>query len=650
MRPASIHDIAARAIRGCIGLVLASGLTLSPETVRAAPQSPEIAGGGTVSVRAWRNNYRWMVGLLYRAAADDLRYVCQGTLINRQWVLTAANCIYRNDLPIAAEDMKVAVNSRRLSNAGQRDVEQIVVHPRFARNFQPGERHLADDIALVKLATPMPAQFPIVRLKDAVGERDPWWITDPGTTGRIVGWGQTDFDDPGSLSDLLQHGVATIRERRLCRLEYRTDFTRRSLCADAGRRSGGICPGDWGGPLIVQAEDEWVQVGIASGARDCPQTGSPAVYTRISTFRDWINPIVRPKVEQISAGQYHTCAIDEMAQAWCWGDNWAGQLGNGDGGQWSDKNYPVRVKGLSNALAIDTSHQHSCGINSRGVAFCWGRGDHGELGNGTAEYRYDPTRVADLPRVTAISAGSQHSCAVTRRKRALCWGENRAGQLGDGSTLDSLTPVRVVNLPRARTISTARDITCAITPIGRAKCWGWNRYGQLGDGTTDTRATPTRVAGFARVTGLEAGWLHGCAIPRRGRTRCWGYNADGQLGDGTTINRLRPVTVSSLVGVKAIAGALGHSCAITRQGRAMCWGDNSIWNQLGDGTSEDRLTPVPVANMPKAKAITAGRRHSCAITEDGLAMCWGDNAYGQVGVPDIFTDYDHAVPVNFPIR
>ena len=86
---------------------------------------------------------------------------------------------------------------------------------------------------------------------------------------------------------------------------------------------------------------------------------------------------------------------------------------------------------------------------------------------------------------------------------------------------------------------------------------------------------------------------------------CWGYNAYGRLGDGTNTNSNTPVAVNLPAGRTATALALGgyHSCAILDDGSAMCWGNN-LYGQLGDGTNTNSNTPVAV-NLPAGRTATA---------------------------------------------
>jgi len=102
------------------------------------------------------------------------------------------------------------------------------------------------------------------------------------------------------------------------------------------------------------------------------------------------------------------------------------------------------------------------------------------------------------------------------------------------------------------------------------------------------------TGGTGGFTAIAAGSLHSCALRTNGTVACWGANGSGQLGDGTTTDRLTPVPVVGLSDATAIAAGDRHSCALRTDGTVACWGaDHS--GGVGDGTTTDRLTPVLVA-------------------------------------------------------
>ncbi len=142
----------------------------------------------------------------------------------------------------------------------------------------------------------------------------------------------------------------------------------------------------------------------------------------------------------------------------------------------------------------------------------------------------------------AVSAGFDHSCGVTTAGVAYCWGDNVFGQLGDGTTTNRPMPVAVAGGLSFAAVST-KGHTCGVTTAGDAYCWGQNVRAQLGDGTTTDRLTPVAVAGGLSFAAVSAGFGHSCGVTTAGDAYCWGSNGSGMLGDGTFNNSSVPVLV-----------------------------------------------------------------------------------------------------------
>jgi alpha-tubulin suppressor-like RCC1 family protein len=316
----------------------------------------------------------------------------------------------------------------------------------------------------------------------------------------------------------------------------------------------------------------------------------------------------------LGGGSAATAAVAAVPSTpWAWGYNHDGELGNGTAPVPSYT--PVQVSGLSGVTAIAAGLAYSLAVKSDGTAWAWGN-------NSAGVPSYTPVQVSGLSGVTAIAAGT-HSLALKSDGTAWAWGAGNAGGVVQVSGLSGVTAIA------------AGTHSLALKSDGTAWAWGYNGFGQLGDGTTTDRLTPVQVSGLSGVTAIAAGLAYSLAVKSDGTAWAWGNNWDGELGDGTTMNeRSTPVQVSGLSGVTAISGSGGsggsHSLAVKSDGTAWAWGFNTQ-GELGDGTTNERSTPVQVSGLSGVTAIAAGWYHSLAVKSDGTAWAWGENAYGDLG-------------------
>jgi len=205
---------------------------------------------------------------------------------------------------------------------------------------------------------------------------------------------------------------------------------------------------------------------------------------------------------------------------------------------------------------------------------------------------------------------------------------------------------------REGTSSAGEFYSCAITVVGFAYCWGLNGFHQLGDSQSNGQSTPAAVRGRLLFVQVSAGISHSCGLLADGSAYCWGDNGAGQLGDGGDSVRLFPSRVSGGLQFREITTAKfvqdPHTCAVTRDDYAYCWGSNYD-GQAGDGTTSPHSAPTPVAGTLRFLEISAGAAHTCGVTVDSLAYCWGFNYEGQLG--DSTTDDRHVpTPVIGSIR
>jgi alpha-tubulin suppressor-like RCC1 family protein len=150
--------------------------------------------------------------------------------------------------------------------------------------------------------------------------------------------------------------------------------------------------------------------------------------------------------QQLAAGGSHTCAVTPGNAAYCWGWNYDGQLGTGQSYPESPRRFkPVAVIGGHRFERLRAGNSHTCGVTTAGQAWCWGNNSEGELGDGSITDRASPVLVAGNRSWIEAGGGvgGSHSCGRTPSGALFCWGRNWHGHLGDGTTTDSRVPVAV---------------------------------------------------------------------------------------------------------------------------------------------------------------------------------------------------------------
>lgn len=312
---------------------------------------------------------------------------------------------------------------------------------------------------------------------------------------------------------------------------------------------------------------------------------------------------------------------------------------------------PLGPEPFQEPLADITGNgHHSCALTVSGKAYCWGRGDNGQLGNGGTRDQFAPVPVRASLRFASIAAGYYHTCALTEAGEAWCWGANRGqegyGQIGNGSRGGGEEPEPVRTSLRFRQITAGQVHTCALTAAGEAYCWGGNRYGQLGDGTTTDRTRPVAVAGDLSFRHLSAGTDFTCGVTLQGAGYCWGSNFQYTLGTGVPGERCGPsdfacssvpVAVAGEHSFLGISGGHNHACAWTLAGTAYCWGMNTN-GQLGTGDVMESSVPAQVAGELAFVRLELGGAASCGLDTTGQAYCWGANGVGELGNPGTTRD------------
>lgn len=440
-----------------------------------------------------------------------------------------------------------------------------------------------------------------------------------------------------------------------------------------------------------------------------------------------------PPFMDLVAGGFGTCGLTAAHAAYCWGNNYFGQLGRVTdtivlapapmaGGHafrslairemqcGLDTNGTVYCWGLPFSLSpqainggrlftmISTSYTNGCGIASDSAAYCW-------------TWDMNPQALPGGLKFTHLSTGAYHDCGISADSAAYCWlvhcgvdfdlsctdppsptalaGGVKFTQISSGSDNQSCgiaadstiscwyfarhfatSPVAVTGGPKFRTIAVGSgygpapigigwDYGCGIGADSSAYCWGFKLTMQAG--YTVTTSTPTQVPGGLKFVSLDtwashvcgvavggslycwtpadaapvvvpgggsyvsvhAGFWSNCALAADGTASCWGRNPGGELGVGWAGTQSAiPLVVQGGHAFAAVTMELNHTCGLTTDRVAYCWGWNST-GMLGTGDTTASILPVAVATPLRFTELSAGYQVTCGLIADGSAYCWG---------------------------
>lgn len=343
-------------------------------------------------------------------------------------------------------------------------------------------------------------------------------------------------------------------------------------------------------------------------------------------------------VIEATVGRSHACAISSKGTAYCWGSPAPWLLGTDVDTVSLPAGVPVRVAGNLQFKSIAAGETFTCAIAADGQAYCWGKGDNGELGGGKL---YDQARtprvVAGDQRFTSIVAGRQHACALDTSGAAWCWGSNELDQVSDGSKLKyAQRPARVVGGHRFRLLGAngGANSTCGVTIDGNGVCWGSNAHGQLGIGSRRQSTEPVRVAALTNIRDIDAGHDVACAVGNDGGVYCWGSNRFGQLGIAAPEPSIPQPSgrVQTYERFVSVAAGAGKACALAATGQAYCWGSNAdnLLNAQASDLCADKSTPcatkperVPSSVFRQLSIGSTGQVCGAGRFESGPVICWG---------------------------
>ena len=358
------------------------------------------------------------------------------------------------------------------------------------------------------------------------------------------------------------------------------------------------------------------------------------------------------KYKSISAGGGHCLAIDNQGNIWSWGKNNYGQLGDGTG---DNRKKLVKIEAETKFKQISAGNDYSLAIDSEGNIWSWGDNGYGQLGDGTTKTQKNPVKIKNDIKFEEISAGREHSLAIDSEGNIWSWGYNACGQLGDGTIHNTKEPIQITYSNKFTKVVTGYNYSLAIDKDGYLWGWGRNREEMLEVGTKEDILIPKKIMKETQFSQISADinypWFYNLTIDNKGNIWSWGHNNYGQLGNGTTENKMIPneIVINESYFVKTSIGTYS-SFAIDRDGKIWSWGNNNC-EQLGDGTTKDKLKPSKINSEGCFLDISAGKEINAsfclAIDSEGNIWSWGRNNYGQLGFETVVYDVSTPTKINF---
>ncbi|PPD53663.1 MAG: hypothetical protein CTY12_04665 [Methylotenera sp.] len=375
-----------------------------------------------------------------------------------------------------------------------------------------------------------------------------------------------------------------------------------------------------------------------------------------------INNTIHHDWKQISTGRDHMSAVKTDGTLWTWGDNYDGQLGQGN---LNDLSSPVQVGTNTNWKYVASGSKHTVALKTNGTLWAGGYNYYGQLGDSTSSRKSSPIQIGTNTDWETVACGNSHTAALKTNGTLWTWGDNYRGQLGDGTRNTKSSPIQI------GTETTWSHVWCGYTSTFARKddgsLWGWgeNYAGQLGTNNTTRYSSPVQIGSLTTwSTYLHSGvnyTISGTSIDKT-------YLTDINVSGGTTglttsggpIYKSGTITLDGILSVTN--GGTGSSSATDafntlapsqagKSGRYLTTnGTSAVWAEvvapaqqmltscgsassglLGNGTNTAVSTPVAIgAHGDWTKISVDYGAH--AIKSNGTLWAWGTDAYGQLGV------------------
>lgn len=314
--------------------------------------------------------------------------------------------------------------------------------------------------------------------------------------------------------------------------------------------------------------------------------------------------------------------LDPGGNAWGWGYNGDGSLGNGlSTGNMSS---PVRV-GIGNVYTSLSGNggQATVAIDTAGVGSGWGQGD--QIGAGDMVTHSVAVATLGNSRWRQLSSNVNFTIGLDTNGNAwMLGGTNSNGEGGTGDIVARSSPVITVGGRNFSQIATTQQGTLALDYVGNLYTWGLGVF----SGAT---SSPVLFAGAPQFTQIAGGVQSAYGIDLQGNLWAWGQGASGVLGTGNVLNQSTPVHIAVGTKFMQVSASAGFSVgALDTSGNLWMWGDNSD-GALGTNDTVNRSTPTLVAGGNQWSFVVANFTLTIGVDRTGQVWAWGSNTFGQLG-------------------
>lgn len=340
-----------------------------------------------------------------------------------------------------------------------------------------------------------------------------------------------------------------------------------------------------------------------------PNRSSPI---QVGTLNNWA---------RISAGAQYFVALKTDGTLWSWGLNSSGQLGDGTT---INKSSPIQIGTLTNWASIDVFSDQAVARKTDGTLWVWGIQNGSQFGTGNSTAYSSPVQVGTRTDYIFSAMGGSSSLYLT--SDGFTWqGGCSGGSSGQVGAANYSSPIALSTLTRkyASARGTASTVT-AVSTDGTLWSWGGSGFGELGDGTTETRSLPVQIG---TLTNWASVWQTSVSTPvavkQDGTIWSWGGNTNGELGNNTWGNANQTLYFPTPFTDRQYSDfSYGTAAYFISNGALYACGNNN-YQEVGDGTTVWRSSPVQIGTQTNWSKVSAGKQFALALKTDGTLWAWG---------------------------